>query len=80
MRPPSHTYLILLFWANTVTPVDTLLLATGATIYLYAGNIHQDRCGFRLIGEEWEKHKKDTKFLLPTPMIDKKYITTLNVL
>lgn len=72
IRFPHHSFLIFFFWAHPKMTQDTLLLAIAATIYLYAGTMHQDRRGRRIVGEQWEEYKKDTCLLLPTPMVYKR--------
>ena len=69
IRFPHHTCLIVLFWTHPVMTLDTLLLAIGATIYLYVGTYHQDLRGLAMIGKSWEEYRKDTCLLIPTPKV-----------
>lgn len=69
IRFPHHTCLIILFWTHPVMTLDTLLLAIGATIYLYAGTYHQDLRGLAMIGTSWQDYRKDTALLIPTPKV-----------
>jgi methanethiol S-methyltransferase len=66
VRFPHHTCLILFFWTHPVMTLDTLVLAIGATIYLYLGTYHQDTRGLRLIGKEWQDYQANTDLLLPS--------------
>lgn len=74
IRFPHHTCLIFFFWAHPVMTADTLLLAIGATIYLYIGTYHQDLRGLRMIGDEWNSYRKNTSLLLPGPSTLKRMI------
>lgn len=69
IRFPHHTCLIVLFWTHPVMTLDTLLLAIGATIYLYVGTYHQDLRGLDAIGEDWAEYRTKTALLIPTPRI-----------
>lgn len=72
IRFPHHTCLIVFFWFHPVMTMDTLLLAIGATVYLYLGTYHQDLRGLRVIGKEWEEYRKNTCLLIPGFSIIKK--------
>jgi methanethiol S-methyltransferase len=67
IRFPHHTCLIFFFWLHPVMTLDTLLMATGATIYLYLGTYHQDLRGLRLLGQQWEEYRQHTCLLFPGP-------------
>ena len=67
IRFPHHTCLIVLFWTHPVMTLDTLLLAVGATVYLYLGTYHQDLRGLAAIGDDWAEYRKSTALLLPGP-------------
>ena len=69
IRFPHHTCLIVLFWTHPVMTLDTLLLAIGATAYLYLGTYHQDLRGLATIGPSWQEYRKDTCLLIPTPKV-----------
>lgn len=69
IRFPHHTCLIVFFWCHPVMTLDTLLLAIGATTYLYLGSYHQDLRGLRIIGIEWEEYRKNTCLLIPGPKV-----------
>lgn len=69
VRFPHHTCLIIFFWAHPVMTLDTLLLAIGATIYLYLGTYHQDLRGLDAIGKDWAEYRKNTCLLIPGPRI-----------
>lgn len=69
IRFPHHTCLIVFFWAHPVMTLDTLLLAIGATAYLYLGTYHQDLRGLRIIGPEWQEYRQNTALLIPGPKV-----------
>ncbi|MFJ4064744.1 hypothetical protein ACIPW4_05535 [Pseudomonas sp. NPDC089996] len=69
IRFPHHTCLIVLFWTHPVMTLDTLLLAIGATIYLYLGTYHQDLRGLAMIGPTWQEYRNNTCLLIPTPKV-----------
>jgi protein-S-isoprenylcysteine O-methyltransferase Ste14 len=74
IRFPHHTCLIFFFWAHPVMSLDTLLLAIGATVYLYVGTYHQDLRGLRIIGREWEEYRKNTSLLFPRPLVIRRMV------
>jgi protein-S-isoprenylcysteine O-methyltransferase Ste14 len=74
VRFPHHTCLIFFFWAHPVMTTDTLLLALGATAYLYLGTYHQDLRGLSILGDEWAEYRKKTALLIPGPMVIKRMI------
>ncbi|ODS22545.1 hypothetical protein AB835_13595 [Candidatus Endobugula sertula] len=75
IRFPHHTCLIVFFWCHPVMTLDTLLLAIGATVYLYVGTYHQDLRGLRIIGLEWEEYRKNTCLLIPGPKVISRMIS-----
>ena len=57
--------------------LDTLILAIGATIYLYVGTYHQDLRGLRIIGRDWETYRNNTSLLFPSPSVLKRMFSDL---
>lgn len=80
IRFPHHTCLIFFFWAHPTMTLDTLLLAIGATIYLYVGTYHQDLRGMSIIGEEWSEYRKKTSLLLPSLSTYKRMISDFKIM